>query len=375
MGADDANYNYLHEDWLGNVRVTSNLQSHAITYDVAYSPYGELYDGFGSAGSQYTQFAGINGNFWSGVTWDASNRELSDYAGRWLSPDPAMSGWNQYAYPTNPNSMTDASGLFGINGPGGGCDYQDCGGDDPCAYGFCDFGGDMNPCAYDISSCWGPDPDMDNTVSPGLPPAANSIFTGEDCVGCWGLGPSPMQVLQAVLSGNLYGALQDVGAVPTNGIDCTSGVCQINPLMDVGPAANNGFTWAWNFTKSFFTFAGGPGNKPTCAGQTLRAIGNELTGGFLGSQAAETSLKAASVYQAGAALNYAANQTNTLGGIGLICPQCSSVFRGMMSQAEVLGELSEAVPVAETGAAAWNATWDVGKEALNGQCAAAFPVL
>jgi hypothetical protein len=47
-----------------------------------------------------------------------------------------------------------------------------------------------------------------------------------------------MQVLQAVLSGNLYGAFQDVGGVPTDGIDCTSGVCQINPLMDVGPAAN-----------------------------------------------------------------------------------------------------------------------------------------
>lgn len=232
MGADDAAYNYLHEDWLGNVRVTSNLQSHAITYDVAYSPYGELYDGFGSAGSQYTQFAGINGNFWSGVTWGASNRELSDYAGRWLSPDPAMSGWNQYAYPTNPNSMTDPSGLFGINGPGGGCDYQDCGGDDPCAYGFCDDGPDGNPCAFDIPSCWGPDPDMDNTVSPRLPPAATSIFTGEDCVGCYSLGASPLQVLQAVLSGNLYGALQDVGAVPTNGIDCTSGVGQISPLED-----------------------------------------------------------------------------------------------------------------------------------------------
>jgi hypothetical protein len=50
--------------------------------------------------------------------------------------------------------------------------------------------------------------------------------------------------------------------------------------------------------------AGGPGNKPTCAGQTLRAIGSELTGGFIGSQTAETSLKAASVYQAGVALNY-----------------------------------------------------------------------
>jgi len=169
------------------------------------------------------------------------------------------------------------------------------------------------------------------------------------------------------------GALQGVGAIPSDAIDCTSGICQVNPVMDAS-AANNGFTWAWNFTKSFFTFAGGPGNKPTCAGQTLRAIGNELTGGFLGSQAAETSLKAASVYQAGAALNYAANQTNTLGGIGLICPQCSSVFRGMMSQAEVLGELSEAVPLVETSVAAGNSIPEVSAQARNGECSAAFPV-
>ena len=179
--------------------------------------------------------------------------------------------------------------------------------------------------------------------------------------------------MRAVLSGNLVGALQGVGAIPSDAIDCTSGICQVNPVMDAS-AANNGFTWAWNFTKSFFTFAGGPGNKPTCAGQTLRAIGNELTGGFLGSQAAETSLKAASVYQAGAALNYAANQTNTLGGIGLICPQCSSVFRGMMSQAEVLGELSEAVPLVETSVAAGNSIPEVSAQARNGECSAAFPV-
>ena len=44
--------------------------------------------------------------------WDTPNRELS-YAGRWLSPDPAGSGWNQYASPTNPNSQSDPTGLDG----------------------------------------------------------------------------------------------------------------------------------------------------------------------------------------------------------------------------------------------------------------------
>jgi hypothetical protein len=31
--------------------------------------------------------------------------------GRWLSPDPAGSGWNQYGYATNPNSNVDPTGL------------------------------------------------------------------------------------------------------------------------------------------------------------------------------------------------------------------------------------------------------------------------
>jgi hypothetical protein len=36
--------------------------------------------------------------------------------GRWLSPDPAGVGWNQYAYTTNPNSFIDPIGLAA-----GGC--------------------------------------------------------------------------------------------------------------------------------------------------------------------------------------------------------------------------------------------------------------
>ena len=40
-------------------------------------------------------------------------------------------------------------------------------------------------------------------------------------------------------------------------------------MPQVGIPAKNS-SWAWNFTKLFFTFAGGPGNVPTCAGQALR---------------------------------------------------------------------------------------------------------
>ena len=104
-------YSYLHKDWLGNARLATTVTTHSITADQAYTPYGEIFANFGSALSQFDIFAGISGNFNDGVMWDTPNRELS-IVGRWLSPDPAGTGWNQYAYPTNPNSFNDPSGLF-----------------------------------------------------------------------------------------------------------------------------------------------------------------------------------------------------------------------------------------------------------------------
>jgi RHS repeat-associated protein len=115
------NYNYMHLDWLRNARIVSNISSHAITHDQAYSPFGEMYDGYGASSAEYYNFAGLNGNFYSGVTWDAANRSMSNFAGRWLSTDPAGLGavdptnpqtWNRYAYVTNnPLAMIDPLGL------------------------------------------------------------------------------------------------------------------------------------------------------------------------------------------------------------------------------------------------------------------------
>jgi hypothetical protein len=145
-------------------------------------------------------------------------------------------------------------------------------------------------------------------------------------------------------------------------------------LQQIINGNNNGWTWSMNFIKSFFTFAGGPGNKPTCAGQTLTSIGNDLTGGFVSSQTTETSLNAASTFQSTAALQYAANQTNTYGGIGLICPKCSSVYRSMVGEAEFLGEASEAVPLVETLYAAASSISEVSAQARSGECTAALPI-
>jgi RHS repeat-associated protein len=110
IGGNSGYFDYLHKDWLGNSRIVSNSVSHAITRDQAFTPYGETYNVFGASGSQYNIFAGTTEIFDAGVMWDTPNRELS-YVGRWLSPDPAGSGWNQYAYVTNPNSSSDPTGL------------------------------------------------------------------------------------------------------------------------------------------------------------------------------------------------------------------------------------------------------------------------
>lgn len=53
----------------------------------------------------------MSGDYDSGVLFDTPNRELASAQGRWLSPDPAGAGWNQYAYATDPNSFVDPTGL------------------------------------------------------------------------------------------------------------------------------------------------------------------------------------------------------------------------------------------------------------------------
>src|SRR5262249_54311802 len=103
----------MHKDWLGSVRLVSASSGHVYTTDQAYAPYGEMYAPFGSANAQYDMFAGMTGNFNNGALFDTPNREFAQSdQGRWLSPDPAHTGWNQYAYPRNPNSFVDPTGLW-----------------------------------------------------------------------------------------------------------------------------------------------------------------------------------------------------------------------------------------------------------------------
>jgi RHS repeat-associated protein len=115
IGNSGADY-YLHKDWLGNARISTSVAGHALVADNAFSPYGETYNVLDSTNQNQQMFTGLTQNVLSGM-WDTPNRELAPQ-GRWLSPDPAGQGWNQYAYATNPNSLVDPTGL-GVVGGGG----------------------------------------------------------------------------------------------------------------------------------------------------------------------------------------------------------------------------------------------------------------
>jgi len=88
-----------------------------------------------------------------------------------------------------------------------------------------------------------------------------------------------------------------------------------------------------NFAKEFFKLEGGPDKKPLCITEFLSEAGNQLnpidpatvaTGAQVGTQAAAAAIAARPWI-------YAALKTNTLGGTGLICPWCSSTFRGLVA--------------------------------------------
>jgi RHS repeat-associated protein len=150
---------FLHQDWLGNGRIASAVSGHTVTADRAYAPYGELYNTFGSTNTNNNMFAGNTGDFDPGILFDTPNRELAQYQGRWLSPDPAAAGWNLYAYSTNPNSQVDTSGLepgdddnIGDGSDGGASGLSASSASPEYAPDAIDGGGSLCLCADDVSS-------------------------------------------------------------------------------------------------------------------------------------------------------------------------------------------------------------------------------
>lgn len=143
-GAGGSNFKLVnHTDWLGSVRLQTGLISGNAQFDAAYTPYGELYN-VRTGSSTRQNFTGDHQDLFAGL-FDTPNRELDQASGsRWLSPDPAHASWNAYAYPTNPNSSIDPSGLYGEEPStcGGGekpCTPQDNGNQNPGILNFCTF--------------------------------------------------------------------------------------------------------------------------------------------------------------------------------------------------------------------------------------------
>ncbi len=138
-----------------------------------------------------------------------------------------------------------------------------------------------------------------------------------------------MQILQAVLSGNLAGALPDVGAMPSDAINCESGICEVNPVMDAGPAANNGPNWWGAFAKNLFSWKNFTAEfkQGGCVGVFADAASE---GGILPDLPAGHGVEDAGTDASKmAAATYAVNQ-------GLVVPLRSSVVRGILH----LGETS-----------------------------------
>jgi RHS repeat-associated protein len=112
LTSGSSQFYYTHGDWLGTIRVASTIPASGngtMFYDRSFAPYSQMYGNNGTAGTGSQFFTGDT-HLSSGL-FDTPNRELNQSQGRWLTPDPAHSGWNKYAYPTNPNSFSDPSGL------------------------------------------------------------------------------------------------------------------------------------------------------------------------------------------------------------------------------------------------------------------------
>jgi RHS repeat-associated protein len=107
LNSTSANNVIYHPDWLGSARLATNTGT-TVLLDTAYTPYGEKYATFGTNPQNFT---GDYQDMYAGL-FDTLFREFDVASGsRWLSPDPAHASWNAYAYPTNPNSQIDPSGL------------------------------------------------------------------------------------------------------------------------------------------------------------------------------------------------------------------------------------------------------------------------
>ncbi|HXL21323.1 MAG TPA: RHS repeat-associated core domain-containing protein [Candidatus Dormibacteraeota bacterium] len=340
---------YRHSDWLGSARLTSS-PSRTFLSSTAYAPFGEPYAQSGAADLSFT---GQNQDTVSGDD-DFLFREYSTQ-GRWASPDPAglaaadpsnPQSWNRYAYVlNNPLARIDLLGLD--------CVFLNDAGD-----GIAEIAPEL-----DAASC---------------SDAGGVYFAGSIDPSSFRADPNS----DFVFANGLDGTAQ---------FSCGGGVCDQESLTAFGDSlfgrssttvnAQDPWSWTIAFTRSFLTFSGGPGNKPTCAGQALTHIAGEFIP-FVpgGSSVIQATAPAAQAM----AFNSAVAQTEAgidayIAARGLTVPLRSTIVRAMAAQgaknAVAAGARANfAVQTIAVDYAALHSMYTTSGQARSGECAAAFPI-
>jgi len=269
-GSTGATRHFWHEDWLGSVRFSSTVVNRTPVFDRAFAPFGEIYNTV-LGGTSNPNFTGDTQDTISGE-FDTHYRQLHPSQGRWISPDPAgfravdamnPQTWNRYMYVhNNPLSLTDLSGLdtdlSGLN-----IDWE-------FNWQFpITFNGINAPQMFTFMGAGANYGTLYSTSTAATAPPSSAS----------GQAPVPPSILLDLYYFNPSGAcgnlIGEYGCSPPTPRPCQFGQGHMAFCVGAHGPANNS-SWAWNFTKSFFTFAGGPGNVPTCAGQALRHMGEIL---------------------------------------------------------------------------------------------------
>lgn len=368
---------FLHADWLGNVRAVTNL-SGSTNQQCTSLPFGDDL----SCTSSITAYTGITGTFFD--SYDNLDhfpyRQYTSNKGVWLTPDPAglaaanpafPQSWNRYAYVNNNAvSQTDPTGL----GPPLQTLINNLMGAKCNAFNSSDIGpsgATPGPCSMFVNM---------TCVVDGLEEPCNLAMNL--------LQNDEFEAMNIPLVGeNLFNIPGHATWVPNpnydpNDPDSMAGTfvtsaswVQVGTGLDVMPDAANNSSWGWNFTKAFFgglvSSAGwkavyhsfGEGGCDNLMLSTLADTLNPLPGGGVGaSDVAESAPNAVAGAGQAAASAYSVYQ-------GLSVPLRSSIYRGLQSSTYgYAGAVAEAVPYALVGYAGGKALYTAGTAAYNGEC-------
>ena len=265
---------YMHPDWQGSIRVSSNTDQTIFT-DEAYAPYGEQY--------AYTGIQSMFTGQWPGIQldyYDFLYRELHPVQGRWLSPDPAglaavnpsnPQSWNRYAYVmNNPLALVDPQGLspaclsarraHRLSAPTAGCPGVYEGGSGGVVV---DFGGGFptglfgdggpaggesavqcpnNTCEGAFTNSAGVTQFYQYSAFAGAAEAVDGFYT------TWGPGSLSFSVNQAGITASEWGAwyLEQTGSEAGGSIWCGYGIC--STTISVGQPNEGGVYYPFDFS-------------------------------------------------------------------------------------------------------------------------------